>query len=258
VTDLLTKRLQIADCRSQSVIYACGPKEMLKAISGLAKKHRIPCQVSLEEYIACGIGTCLGCAVKIRGGYKLVCKDGPVFNLKEIFGIKISKGTLVDMLHRTRKYLGREYEAILERIRSSPVKFADETGHRTNGQNGYAWGFFTEQDAYYRIEESRGGIIAKETLEGSHENDVLVRDDYAGYKNLPMKQQSCWAHLLRKSHEAAEEKNASKEMKNLHENLKTMFEELNKILEMPFEKKERQKYYVKYENDIKKITLINY
>ena len=84
MTDLLTKRLQIADRRSQSVIYACGPKEMLKAISGLAKKHRIPCQVSLEEYIACGIGTCLGCAVKIRGGYKLVCKDGPVFDAKEI------------------------------------------------------------------------------------------------------------------------------------------------------------------------------
>jgi len=50
----------------------------------LAGRHKIPCQVSLEEYMACGIGTCLGCTVATRKGFRLVCKDGPVFNAEEI------------------------------------------------------------------------------------------------------------------------------------------------------------------------------
>jgi dihydroorotate dehydrogenase electron transfer subunit len=69
---------------NQLTIYACGPKPMLKAVAALAKRYRIPCQVSLEEYIACGIGTCMGCAVKTKSGYKMVCKDGPVFEAREI------------------------------------------------------------------------------------------------------------------------------------------------------------------------------
>lgn len=66
------------------IIYACGPKEMLKATAKIAQEYEIPLQVSLEEYMACGIGVCLGCAVKTKSGYKMVCKDGPVFEANEI------------------------------------------------------------------------------------------------------------------------------------------------------------------------------
>lgn len=76
VADLLTK--------SKATIYACGPKPMLKAVAKLAERYNMPCQVSLEEYIACGIGTCLGCAINTKSGYKLVCKDGPVFDAKDV------------------------------------------------------------------------------------------------------------------------------------------------------------------------------
>jgi len=66
-------------------IYACGPVGMLKAVSQIAQTHRIPCQVSLEERMACGVGVCLGCPVRVKeGGYKMVCKDGPVFDAMEI------------------------------------------------------------------------------------------------------------------------------------------------------------------------------
>lgn len=68
-----------------NTIYACGPKPMLKAVSRIADSLRIPCQVSMEERMACGVGACLGCPVKVKsGGYKMVCKDGPVFDAKEI------------------------------------------------------------------------------------------------------------------------------------------------------------------------------
>lgn len=66
------------------LIYTCGPKPMMKAVSEIAEKHNIPCQVSLEEYMACGIGACLGCVVETINGNRRVCKDGPVFDPKEI------------------------------------------------------------------------------------------------------------------------------------------------------------------------------
>jgi len=67
-------------------IYACGPTGMLRAVSGIAQELGIKCQVSLEERMACGVGICLGCPVKVRptGEYKMVCKDGPVFDSTEI------------------------------------------------------------------------------------------------------------------------------------------------------------------------------
>ncbi len=68
----------------QSTIYACGPKPMLKAITDISFQKKINCQVSMEERMACGIGTCLGCVVKTKDGYKKVCSDGPVFEGKDI------------------------------------------------------------------------------------------------------------------------------------------------------------------------------
>ena len=84
ITDLLKRKARAMSYELGVRIYACGPKPMLKEVAKLARQLKIPCQVSLEEYMACGIGTCLGCAVKTRTGFKLVCKDGPVFDAGEI------------------------------------------------------------------------------------------------------------------------------------------------------------------------------
>lgn len=84
ITDLLKRKARAMSYELGVRIYACGPKPMLKEVAKLARRYKIPCQVSLEEYMACGIGTCLGCAVKTRTGFKLVCKDGPVFDAGEI------------------------------------------------------------------------------------------------------------------------------------------------------------------------------
>lgn len=83
VTDLLKQLLSTFDIR-RSTVYACGPKEMLKKVSEIACKYKIPAQISLEENMACGIGACYGCPVMTKEGYKLVCSDGPVFNADEI------------------------------------------------------------------------------------------------------------------------------------------------------------------------------
>ncbi len=66
-------------------ILACGPRSMLKSIAAVAAEFNIPCQVSMEERMACGIGACLGCAVRMKDGtMKHVWKDGPVFNAEEV------------------------------------------------------------------------------------------------------------------------------------------------------------------------------
>ncbi len=71
------------------VIFACGPKPMLKAAADLADKIGAKAYLSLEERMACGLGACVGCAVKIKrdGEVKTlkVCKDGPVFSAKEVY-----------------------------------------------------------------------------------------------------------------------------------------------------------------------------
>lgn len=84
-TDILRHLLKVINCQS-SGIYACGPHPMLKAAAHIAYSAGVHCQVSLDERMACGIGVCLGCPVKVKtkGAYKMVCKDGPVFNSEEI------------------------------------------------------------------------------------------------------------------------------------------------------------------------------
>lgn len=71
-------------------IYACGPLPMLRAVRKLTIEKNIPCQISLEERMACGLGVCLGCAVKTANSpkeapeYWHVCKGGPVFQAKDV------------------------------------------------------------------------------------------------------------------------------------------------------------------------------
>ena len=66
------------------VIYACGPRPLLKKIAAFSTARSVKAYVSLEEHMACGIGACLGCVVRTKEGYKRVCKEGPVFEAGEI------------------------------------------------------------------------------------------------------------------------------------------------------------------------------
>jgi dihydroorotate dehydrogenase electron transfer subunit len=87
VTQILSAYLENAEQASvrRPVIYACGPRSMLAVVSRIAAEHSVTCHVSMEERMACGLGACMGCSVAMKqGGYKRVCKDGPVFSAEEI------------------------------------------------------------------------------------------------------------------------------------------------------------------------------
>jgi dihydroorotate dehydrogenase electron transfer subunit len=91
VTDLAAAWLQSLDRTALSAVemYACGPTVMLKAAAAVARRFNIPCQVSLEEFMACAVGGCAGCAVRVQTpegpAMKRVCVDGPVFDANSVF-----------------------------------------------------------------------------------------------------------------------------------------------------------------------------
>ncbi|HUU03649.1 MAG TPA: dihydroorotate dehydrogenase electron transfer subunit [Myxococcota bacterium] len=66
---------------------ACGPWAMLETVADIARRRQLDLQVSLESHMACGVGACLGCTVFLDSGVaKRVCKEGPVFDYREVFG----------------------------------------------------------------------------------------------------------------------------------------------------------------------------
>lgn len=79
VTDLLQKQI-----KQESLIYVCGPTPMMKKVIDIAKEKNILGYASLEQKMACGVGNCQGCAVKVAGVNKMACKDGPVFPILDI------------------------------------------------------------------------------------------------------------------------------------------------------------------------------
>ncbi len=75
-----------SNINSYDIVYACGPKVMMKAVKNICEEKGVECYLSMEENMGCGIGACLTCSCKskVDGEYKRVCIDGPVFNSKEV------------------------------------------------------------------------------------------------------------------------------------------------------------------------------
>jgi dihydroorotate dehydrogenase electron transfer subunit len=88
VTEALVRRLDTL--KGKARIFACGPHGMLNAVANIAASRQIPCQVSLEGYMACGVGACLGCVAPGHGhsaetpDFRCVCTEGPVFESGEL------------------------------------------------------------------------------------------------------------------------------------------------------------------------------
>ena len=75
---------QLLDSGKYDCIYVCGPVPMMKAVAEVAAAKKIKCQVSLEKYMACGLGACLSCSCSGIGKRLKVCTDGPVFWAEEV------------------------------------------------------------------------------------------------------------------------------------------------------------------------------
>jgi dihydroorotate dehydrogenase electron transfer subunit len=88
VTDLLKRELE-SPAKTRPFVYACGPEPMLRTVAHLARRHDVPCQVSVEQRMACGVGACMACPCKTRDHqghehFRRVCVEGPVFDAAEL------------------------------------------------------------------------------------------------------------------------------------------------------------------------------
>lgn len=233
--------------------------EVTKTVVSNYKKERQWCRVCKKEVVGSPnmvlphsrLGLNLIIQILI---FKYVCRmslEILVATLYQTYGVKVTEGGIINILQRTKKWLGKyEYGNLLKAIRGSPIKHADETSWRIKGVNSWLWAFLTKREVYYTIEETRGGGVARKALDGSRKEDILVRDDYKAYQNLPLNQQSCWVHLLRKSKEETVQENCSKQMKDLHLRLKRFYQELETITAEPFNQERRLKAYHYYQNQL--------
>jgi dihydroorotate dehydrogenase electron transfer subunit len=90
VTQALEQHLdaRVADAAFHPTIYTCGPEPMMRRVADIALTRNIPCQIAVERAMACGMGTCQSCVIKVKTGdgwrYRLSCTDGPVFSASEL------------------------------------------------------------------------------------------------------------------------------------------------------------------------------
>lgn len=119
----------------------------------------------------------------------------PLGRVAERLGLGI--GSLLEMAHRVSQPFRAVIEDLSRQYRLSPVRHADETSWRTDGQSGYAWLFCTEQTSIFLFRRTRSAAVAKEVLGIQPLPGVLVVDRYSAYNRAPCSLQYCFAHLLR-------------------------------------------------------------
>jgi hypothetical protein len=126
---------------------------------------------------------------------------------------RIGPGSLVEIFHRLARLFEKIPASLIEQYRQAPVKHADETSWRTEGQNGYAWLFATEKLSLFQFRKSRSASVAQAVFGGNPLPGVLVVDRYAGYNKAPCALQYCYAHLLREVEDLGKEFPDSEEVK---------------------------------------------
>ena len=109
----------------------------------------------------------------------------------------LNKSTLIESQHRLAELLEPLLPRLLAEVRGAGVIFGDETTWRNNGDNGYAWMVRSVDTVVYAFRGTRAGAVARELVGEQPLPGVLCTDRYAGYNNLPIARQFCYAHLLR-------------------------------------------------------------
>ncbi len=109
----------------------------------------------------------------------------------------IGYGSLIAPLHRLCRLLNPVMDKLIEEYRHAPVKHADETSWRTDGQNGYAWLFCTPQTSIFRFRKTRSASVAREVFGEEPLPGDLVVDRYQAYNKAPCHLQYCYSHLSR-------------------------------------------------------------
>lgn len=145
-------------------------------------------------------------------------------HLSVVYGLSLSQGELVGLLHRTAQRGVCAYDRLRETIRGSPHVHGDETGGREDGKNGYWWSFNTKNAHYLLYRKTRGKQVVEEVL-GDAFTGVLSSDFYAAYNTYAGFHQRCWVHLLRDVHALTEQYPKDRPLRRWATKIHTLYEE---------------------------------
>ena len=174
----------------------CQPVKMEKIVYHLERKRCPRCKKVISARPAGVLAKCLyGNQLLAYVAVQHYIYGNTLGQIEKQTGIGYS--SLIDAMHQLAKRLKGVPKTLIEAYRDSPVKHADETGWRTDGNNGYAWLFCTPRISIFRVRRTRAASVAKEVLGDKALRGILVVDRYNGYNKMPCSIQYCYAHLLR-------------------------------------------------------------
>ena len=173
---------------------------------GARRSGELPADVSASAF-----GSRFQAAVATLAVRNRVSRRDTVELSQELFGARISTGTVDAILARTGDALELPYLELVGALRRSGRLNIDETGWRLKGQRRTLWGAFTEKLAVYRIAEDRHEDRARELLDGHR--GIVTSDRWSAYNHLPLeRRQICWSHLQRDFTAQAEAGGAEREL----------------------------------------------
>ena len=121
----------------------------------------------------------------------------PIGRICDMLGPAVKPGSIFTAMHRIAKKWEPALEVLIEEYRKSPVKHADETGWRIDGQPGWSWLFCTPTVSLFECQDTRASRVPKRIFGSEKLPGVLVVDRFNAYNKLPCQLQYCYAHLLR-------------------------------------------------------------
>ncbi len=213
------------------------PIKVEKILYELEYKHCKKCQKSV-------IATAPGVLPKCLYGNHLLAYVAtehylhgvPLGQLERKLGI--GYGSLVKAMHKLARLLKDVPEDLIQLYRQAPVKHADETGWRNDGQNYYAWLFTTPGLSIFRFRKTRSAQVVKEVFGDQALPGVLVVDRYSGYNHVPCAIQYCYAHLLRNVQDLEKEFPDNEEVKRFVSTAAPLLAEAMNLKSLPIEDEE--------------------
>jgi len=180
----------------QRAVIDCQPVKIKKLLYHLERKYCPRCQKTIAAKPPGVLPKCLySNNLLVYAAVQHYIYGNTLGQIEKQTGIGYS--SLIDALHQLARILKDVPKSLIEDYRKAAVRHADETGWRTDGQNGFSWLFCTPDTSIFRFRSSRSAGVAKEVFGGKPLPGVLVVDRYNGYNRMPCKIQYCYAHLLR-------------------------------------------------------------
>jgi len=239
-----TRRRTVIDCQ---------PVKMKKIVYHLERRYCPRCKKVVSAKAPGVLAKCLyGNQLLVYVAVQHYIYGNTLGQIEKQTGVGYS--SLIDAMHQLAGRLKDVPKSLIESYQQAAVKHADETGWRTDGQNGYAWLFCTPDISIFRFRGSRSASVAKEVFRDKPLPGILVVDRYNGYNKLPSKIQYCYAHLLRDVKDLEKDFPENAEIKAFVQALSTQLANAMSLRTLDITEKQFKQQAAKIKNEIINIT----